>query len=295
MPFPRAITSIPGKDCGFHVAGPYRFVLHSTEGATAYGAIAAFQDNDSWPHFLISDETGTVQVWQFMDLDVGARSLEHRPGTIETNLHSAVQIEIVGHAVSEPVASPVLLAGLRRLLEWCSFRTNAKLTSNVQWKPYPASGGDQNGIRLTDQQWAAYNGVCGHMHVPNQEHGDPGAINISALLEPPLEVSIEGVIVTDVPAYLEEGAVWVAVLPLAKHVPLTYRVEPPVVVFTYKRPVRDEHGQQVEEQFTAQTALNNHGGLVYAKVHDIPTLEVTYDHPQVRIHSLVTVETEAKT
>ena len=33
------------------------------------------------------------------------------------------------------------------------------------------------------REWKAFKGVCGHMHVPENDHGDPGAIDFSAIVK----------------------------------------------------------------------------------------------------------------
>lgn len=201
MAYSEAIQ-VPGAGCGPFVGGPARGVLHTTEGASAEGAFGAFRANGDWPHFTVTIEGGRFVVYQHLPINVGACSLEHRSGTVETNRQSAIQIEIVGAAASSPAFPQAYLAGLAKLMRWIEASANVKPISTVAWHPYPSSGGDNNGVRLSDAAWAAYNGWCGHMHVPHQEHGDPGAIDIHALLlgatpAPPLPAS------TVTPAHVE--------------------------------------------------------------------------------------------
>ncbi len=40
---------------------------------------------------------------------------------------------------------------------------------------------------MTAAKWDNYNEWCGHEHVPNNDHGDPGALDIKSLL-PPTEI-----------------------------------------------------------------------------------------------------------
>jgi hypothetical protein len=35
---------------------------------------------------------------------------------------------------------------------------------------------------MTNAQWNSFKGVCGHMHVPENGHGDPGAIDIESIM-----------------------------------------------------------------------------------------------------------------
>jgi hypothetical protein len=47
--------------------------------------------------------------------------------------------------------------------------------------PYPDSYGDSR-VRFTFAQWRNFYGVCGHQHVPENDHGDPGDIDIDRVL-----------------------------------------------------------------------------------------------------------------
>ena len=141
---------VPGTDCGPFVGGPPRGVLHTTEGTSAAGALAAFRENDDWPHFTVTFEGGKFAVFQHLDITRGAKSLEHRPGTCETNLQNAIQIEIVGAAAHSPSFPAAYLAGLAQLMRWVEQHAGVRPFGNLNltWKPYPSSGGDANGIRM---------------------------------------------------------------------------------------------------------------------------------------------------
>ena len=43
------------------------------------------------------------------------------------------------------------------------------------WTPYPESYG-KGGQRFSFDRWRAFKGWCGHQHVPENTHGDPGAL-----------------------------------------------------------------------------------------------------------------------
>ena len=36
--------------------------------------------------------------------------------------------------------------------------------------------------RMTDGEWSVFRGVCGHQHVPQNSHWDPGDMNVQAIL-----------------------------------------------------------------------------------------------------------------
>lgn len=160
---------------------PWRVVLHSTEGVSAEGAEGAYRGTGSWPHLTV--DPGRRRIAQHYPLEVAARALEHPGGTPPTNGARAIQVEIVGDAVDMPDMPAADLAWLgdavlRPLLAW----TGAPAAAVAHWPGYPASYGLHAGQRMTDAEWRAFSGVCGHMHVPHNDHGDPGAIDIVALL-----------------------------------------------------------------------------------------------------------------
>jgi N-acetylmuramoyl-L-alanine amidase-like protein len=165
-------------DSGPFVAGPARGVLHTTEGSTRAGARSAFVQHNSWPHFTITNETGTVEVFQHLPISRAGRSLEHRPGTVETNRQTAIQIEIVGLAAHSPNFSASYLAGIAKLMRWIEKNAHVAKSSAVT---FVAPG---HKTRLSDAAWLSYAGWCGHQHVPHNAHQDPGAIPIAHLLGP---------------------------------------------------------------------------------------------------------------
>lgn len=180
MPFyPNADRSVHGNSAGSYTGGPYKGVLHTTEGSSGPGAIAAFQANNSWPHFLV-DNAG--KVWQFFDTNVAARALMNLAGGVQTNTDSAIQIEVVGFA-GQPNQHPLVqLDALKALMRWIEGATGVKPKGPGRGF---ATGYGQNNLRFTFAQWDAFDGWCGHCHVPENDHWDPGAINLDALLPPP--------------------------------------------------------------------------------------------------------------
>lgn len=178
--YPSANLSVPGNHAGAFLPGPMRGVLHTTEGGIAHGAFAAYRANNSWPHFTVSQD-GIV--YQHLPLDKAARSMQNQSGGVETNRLGAIQIEVVGYAArtSWPLAQ---VAALILLMRWIEAQTGIK--------PVAPQFGDskqyglRNPLEFTQDQWNSFNGWCGHQHVPENSHWDPGAINIANLL--PTEV-----------------------------------------------------------------------------------------------------------
>lgn len=179
--YPVANQTIKGNSSGAYSGGPYKGVLHTTEGGSASGAINAFKTNNSWPHFLI-DYSGAV--WQFIDTSQAARALRNLAGGVETNRDSAIQIEVVGFA-GKPTEHPVVqVEGLKALMRWIEANTGVKPIG--PGRPFASAYGQSN-LRFTDSEWDSFGGWCGHCHCPEQDHWDPGAIDINTLL-PPLPV-----------------------------------------------------------------------------------------------------------
>src|SRR5262245_3359274 len=97
---------------GPHLGGPFKIVHHTTEGSTAEGAMSAFAQNRSDPHFTVDATT----IYQHVDTAEGARSLRNDVGGVQTNRDSAMQIELVGfaHAAKDRQA----LVNVARLCRW---------------------------------------------------------------------------------------------------------------------------------------------------------------------------------
>ena len=173
---------VGGSDGGSFTGGSARGVLHTTEGSNFAGARSAYVDNNSWPHFTVSFEGGIFQVRQHLPINVAARSLENRPGGVQTNRRNAIQIEIVGFAKKSDQFPTKYLDGLAKLMRWIEGNAGVASISSVNFNPFPGSDGLSNGIRLSHKDWDNYSGWLGHQHVPENEHGDPGNINIDHLL-----------------------------------------------------------------------------------------------------------------
>lgn len=190
--YPKALQTVKGNSSGAYTGGPYKGVLHTTEGASGSGALSAFKNNNSWPHFLV-DYVGTV--WQFIDTSLSARALQNLSGGVETNRDSAIQIEVVGFA-GKPNEHPVVqLDALKALMRW--------IEQTVGIKPVGpgrafATAYGQNGLRFKNVDWDAFNGWCGHCHVPENDHWDPGAIDLAKLLPLP-GINVPASYFTEVP------------------------------------------------------------------------------------------------
>lgn len=165
--YPGADVSIAGNSGGSYTGGPYKGLLHTTEGSSASGAIGAFKANNSWPHFLI-DYAGAV--WQFINTNVSARALRNLSGGVQTNRDSVIQIEIVGFAAKPNDHPQVQMDELRELMRWIEATTGVK--QKGPGRPFASAYG-QNHLRFSNAEWEAFDGWNGHCHAPeNCVHPD---------------------------------------------------------------------------------------------------------------------------
>lgn len=165
---------IAGESAGAYTSGPYRLVLHTTEGTSVAGAIAAFRLTRSWPHFTI--DPATKEIVQHLDTAVAARALQNLSGGVETNRHSAIQVEIVGKAATGFTVAQ---------LEWLGQTLKPVLLGHKITTKSPIFAGSEaygvnSSTRMSFAEWNSFNGVCGHQHVPENNHWDPGKIDIDA-------------------------------------------------------------------------------------------------------------------
>lgn len=160
-------------------------VLHTTE-------------TTGWPSYStgyypnLTYHPGLRKWRQHLPLNRSARALENRAGGVETNTANCVQVELVGTCdkgyrskyggIYWPDAPDDALDDLAAFLAFMHNEWGVKLIAPPKWPAYPSSYGNGAGQRMTGQQWRDFYGICGHMHVPENHHGDPGDIDIARLL-----------------------------------------------------------------------------------------------------------------
>lgn len=157
---------------------PWRFVAHTTEviPSSLAGAKAMAARHPHPPHLWAWPQRGWLG--QTVPLDRSAAALvqpDSAPAQ-RTNKARAIQVEIIGNAAETPnwpkdwwewlgsdVLAPVIAAGYLIDLD-----AIAPLIS------YPASYGATD-FRFTWDEWLDFSGLCAHLNVPGNLHGDIGA------------------------------------------------------------------------------------------------------------------------
>lgn len=183
-------------------------VVHTTEGRTlpdySGGALA--------PTVTGVPDCGDKKIrWsQHFDVDESARALVNKAGGVETNTANAFQVELVGTCdpktrdawvkaghrqdvtfIFWPQAPEWALAEVAWLVRWLHDNHGVPLTCVRDWLAYgadvrrpgvtPASYG-ASPARMSQGEWRAFTGWCGHQHVPENDHGDPGAMDFARVI-----------------------------------------------------------------------------------------------------------------
>ena len=170
-------------------------VWHTTEGTSLpdYSGGAVAPNFTARPNFAAK----RLEWFQHFDFDVSSRALVNAPGGVETNTLNVCQIELVGTcdpgthsrwaaAGYQHLYTPELpdwaIRDLAAFAKWAHDQHGVPLSSGLTFKPYPSSYG-ANGVRMSFTAWNGFKGHCGHQHVPENDHGDPGAFPIAAILD----------------------------------------------------------------------------------------------------------------
>jgi hypothetical protein len=167
-------------------------VWHSTEGTS----LPSYDGGSNAPNFTAKPDFAAKRlVWyQHFEFDVSSRALVNKAGGVQTNTLNVVQVEIVGTCdpathkrwgTTPHLYTPELpdwaIRDLAAFAKWAHEQHGVPLTSAVTFKAYPSSYGS-NGVRMSGSTWNGFTGHCGHQHVPENDHGDPGAFPMAAIL-----------------------------------------------------------------------------------------------------------------
>jgi hypothetical protein len=168
-------------------------VWHSTEGTS----LPSYNGGSEAPNFTAKPDFAKKRLtfYQHFDFDTSARALVNKAGGVETNTLNVCQVEIVGTCdptthkrwgSTQHLYTPELpdwaIRDLAAFAKWANVNHGVPLTSGVTFKAYPASYGSGAGVRMSAAKWTGFTGHCGHQHVPENDHGDPGSFPMAAIL-----------------------------------------------------------------------------------------------------------------
>lgn len=172
-----------------------KVTLHTTEGPSWPG----YDGGLIAPNLTASPDFRKKRLlWrQHFPINMSSRALQNRPGGVQTNLDQNVQVELVGTCerggpgVYWPEAPDWCYQGLAEFLKWMNTEWQLLMNFAPVWLNYgpdprrpgvtPAAYGLNNGVRLRGRAYDDFRGILGHQHTPENEHGDPGKLDIVRL------------------------------------------------------------------------------------------------------------------
>lgn len=156
-------------------------VLHTTETDTGTAAaVAANLVRDGKASHRVYDPVTGEEIVIY-DWAVAALSLKNLTGGVETNRRGGVyQVELVGRAGDVAGYNDDWYRNVgAKCRQWCA-ETGTPFTF-----PCPFLAGsyaERDACRLTFDQWLNVAGVVGHEHVPENDHWDPGRLDVNRLI-----------------------------------------------------------------------------------------------------------------
>lgn len=178
------VKVVKGNDSGPMLPGSHwQLLLHTTEGGTVAGAIAALRSANAWSHFIFDIKTG--ELIQCVPLNRAARSLRSGANFGKTNAARVIQVEMVGRAHEAPFWTAKENENIGKMIR--------KIANHVPFDvsmPLPFYG-DRSGFtvasetakqRMSWASWYKFNAICGHQHAPRNHHWDPGEIQVNQIL-----------------------------------------------------------------------------------------------------------------
>ena len=172
-----------------HRAPITKIVLHTTEGSSWPG----YGGGGSAPHFTVRPGPATKQnIRQHIDTAQSSKALENRSGGVQTNNAGVVQIEFIGSCDRAYARKHGLfftenatdsdLAALAAVFAWIHKTHGVHLNATGLSWPNSNAAYLSAPQRMSFAKWNAFKGVCGHTHVPENTHWDPGRFPIDRLL-----------------------------------------------------------------------------------------------------------------
>lgn len=166
-------------------------ILHTTEGH----GLPPYKNGATAPHMtLVPNHTlKRFTYYQHFPFNMSSRALRNEKGGVETNTDATVQFEIVGTCVKAshlkwpaphlytPELPAWALYDLGVMVEWFNHEHGIQLAAPT-FKSYETLAPGTETVRMRNSQWNTFKGWCGHQHVPENTHLDPGRINIAAIM-----------------------------------------------------------------------------------------------------------------
>ena len=162
-------------------------VLHTTEGR----GWADYKGGGNSPHFTFIP--WTLEWRQHIPVNVPAMALRDLSGGTRTNWGGVIQIEIAGTSGWASTENPSRQYTIADSMKSANMSEDAKRAlgefaawANREWSvpfvaPLPFLNWNQSGRRFSVAEWDNFSGWTGHARVPENDHSDPGPIDIDAI------------------------------------------------------------------------------------------------------------------
>jgi len=171
---------IPGAQVGTYTGGPKKFIVHTTEGGLA-GSLSAYETKHVVPHFTW--DYSSRRRLQHVDTASSVSALANDSGGVQTNRDGAIQVEIVGFAADSHNWPDAMLAWLADGIKEVCTREGINPAHAPRFVGAESSPASQSAPqRMSPAAWDGFDGVCGHQHVPENEHWDPGRLDYPKIL-----------------------------------------------------------------------------------------------------------------
>jgi len=187
MRYPKAKWLGNGKTYGEHRSPPFKIVMHTTETTV----IPSYSNGDHAPHLTFDPKT--LEWVQHSEFELVAGALRNESGGVQTNADSAIQVEMICYS-DKRVAdksearlwvghlSEAALRAVGEFWSWCNQAFGVKLKVWDSPKVGNACYGSGSPCRMPPAVWDEWNGICGHAHVPENAHWDPGVFDFETAL-----------------------------------------------------------------------------------------------------------------
>ena len=168
-------------------AGIDKIVVHTTEGSSWPG----YNGGRNAPHMTANPRTR--QLRQHISTGLSSKALVNKSGGVQTNNDGCFQLEIIGscdRAYAKkhglyflPNMTDDELEWLSDIFVWVHKTHGVPLTTgklkfvdtNAAYETAPQ--------RMSFQEWRDFKGVCGHQHVPENSHWDPGKVDVAKIVK----------------------------------------------------------------------------------------------------------------
>ena len=165
---------------------PWRLVLHTIEGGMQAAIDGVFKPKPCYcPHLTVS--LSQRRIAQHVRFSWASAALANDPGGAETNRWHAIQIELEGFSAKSTERTPAEIEFLGEVIAMIVGEAGVPINlDHVAQFVGPEAGTiavKNSRYRMTAAQWRAFDGVCGHQHVPENEHWDPGHLDVQTAVD----------------------------------------------------------------------------------------------------------------